>query len=88
MGVLNMRNKRSADGLKSGQPVDNSGPVGETANISSDNRTKSGGLFLSISPQSWPGCGAGSPADVLDASELELLLQFFQILEEWDLEAR
>jgi hypothetical protein len=70
-------------------------PGAETAKISSDSRTKPGGLFLSRSAQSWPGCGAGSSAEGADreASALDLddaaistLVEFFQILGEWDRE--
>jgi hypothetical protein len=70
-------------------------PGAETANTSSNSRTKPGGLFLSNSAPKLAGVRGWQPAEGAEreASALELddaavckLLEFFQILDEWDRE--
>jgi hypothetical protein len=90
-----MRNKRSAVGLKSGEPVANSGPVLRRPTPPATAGRNPEACSSPAQPKSWPGCGAGSPAESagseapaleLDDEAIGILLRFFQILEEWDRE--
>jgi hypothetical protein len=92
---MQMRNKRSAVGLKSGVPVGNSGPVLRRPTSPATAGRNPEACSSPAQPKSWPGCGAGSSAEGAEreASALELddaavstLLEFFQILDEWDRE--
>jgi hypothetical protein len=89
------RNKRSAVGLKSGKPVDNSGPVlRRPTPPATAGRTPEACSFLPPQPKSWPLCGAPSPAGaereapapLLDQTAVEQLISFFRMLDEWDRE--
>lgn len=91
-----MRNKRSAVGLESGVPVANSGPVLRRPTPPPTAGRNPEACSSPAQPKSWPGCGAGSPAEradreasalQLDDAEISTLLRFFQILDEWDRDA-
>jgi hypothetical protein len=93
--LRSMRNKRSAVGLESGVPVANSGPVLRRPTPPATAGRNPEACSSPPQPKSWPGCGAGSPAEgagsearmpELDAAEISTLLRFFQTLDEWDRE--
>ena len=90
---MNMRNKRSAVGLKPGTPVANSGPVLRRPTHPATAGRKPEACSSPAQPKGWPGGGAGSPAETtereapaleLDDAAVSTLLEFFQILDEWD----
>jgi hypothetical protein len=84
--------KQSAVESESGQPVANSGPVLRRPTSSATSGRKPGACPLH-SAQSWPGCGAGSPAEracreahalLLGRADLVQLIVLFELLDAWD----
>lgn len=90
-----MRNKRSEVGLKSGKPVANSGPVLRRPTPPATAGRNPEACSSPAQSKSWPGYGAGSPVESAgseapalepDDAAVNTLLEFFQILDEWDRE--
>jgi hypothetical protein len=89
---MNGEGKQSAVGSKSGKPVANSGPVlrRPTPLATSGRNPEACPLH---SAQSWPGCGAGSPAEsafreadalLLSRADLIQIIALFELLDWWD----
>jgi len=91
------KGKQSAVGNKTGNSVANSGPVLRPPTPLPRAARKTAACPSHPQPQSWPGCGAGSPAqgaareaDALPLTDADVseLIAFFRVLDSWDCEEK
>jgi hypothetical protein len=87
--------KQSAVALKSGDSVANSDPVLRPPTPSARAGRKPAACPSHPQPQSWPGCGAGRPAESapreagalsLSFRDVHQLIALFELLDSWDRE--
>jgi hypothetical protein len=89
--------KQSAASLKSGKSVANSDPVLRSPTPLPRASRNLAAYPSHPQPKSWPGCGAGSPAEracreahalLLSRADLLQLITLFELLDCWDKESR